>query len=116
MHEGEQIYESKLNPAGGFQWSFKAPEAQLKSASGQVVGKQARPRRRDDVYAISLWSKCSLIRPCRTFCIEGFVLDHYQSLTLRLLPGGATLPGYDIFLLLDQAPFSRRTPPGRERI
>ena len=37
--EGEQIYESKLNPAGGFQWSFKAPEAQLKSASGQVVGK-----------------------------------------------------------------------------
>jgi hypothetical protein len=37
--EGEQIYESKPNPAGGFQWSLKAPEAQLKSASGQVVGK-----------------------------------------------------------------------------
>jgi hypothetical protein len=41
----------------------------------------------------SLWSKCSLIRPCRTFCIEGFVLDRYQTLPLRLLPGGATLPG-----------------------
>jgi hypothetical protein len=37
--EGVQIYESKPNPAGGFQWSLKAPEAQLKSASGQVMGK-----------------------------------------------------------------------------
>jgi len=37
--EGVQIYESKPNPAGGFQWSLKAPEAQLKSASGQVLGK-----------------------------------------------------------------------------
>jgi hypothetical protein len=36
--EGVQIYESKPNPAGGFQWSLKAPEAQLKSASGQVLG------------------------------------------------------------------------------
>jgi len=37
--EGVQIYESKPNPAGGFQWSLKAPEAELKSASGQVLGK-----------------------------------------------------------------------------
>jgi uncharacterized protein DUF3455 len=37
--EGVQIYESKQNPGGGFQWSLKAPEAQLKSASGEVVGK-----------------------------------------------------------------------------
>jgi len=36
--EGVQIYESKPNPAGGFQWSLKAPEAQLKSASGQILG------------------------------------------------------------------------------
>jgi hypothetical protein len=36
--EGVQIYESKANPAGGFQWSLKAPEAQLKSASGRVLG------------------------------------------------------------------------------
>jgi len=40
-----------------------------------------------------LGAKCSLIRLCRTFCVEGFALDCYQSLTLRLLPGGATLPG-----------------------
>jgi len=37
--EGVQIYESKPNPSGGFQWSLKAPEAVLKSASGQVLGK-----------------------------------------------------------------------------
>jgi hypothetical protein len=37
--EGVQIYESKPNPGGGFQWSLKAPEAQLKSASGEVLGK-----------------------------------------------------------------------------
>jgi hypothetical protein len=37
--EGVQIYESKPNPAGGFQWSFKAPEADLKSATGEVLGK-----------------------------------------------------------------------------
>jgi Protein of unknown function (DUF3455) len=37
--EGVQIYESKPNPSGGFQWSLKAPEAELKSASGQVLGK-----------------------------------------------------------------------------
>src|SRR5215471_7791648 len=36
--EGVQIYESRPNPAGGFQWALKAPEAQLKSASGQVLG------------------------------------------------------------------------------
>jgi Protein of unknown function (DUF3455) len=36
--EGVQIYESKPNPAGGFQWSLRAPEAQLKSVSGQVLG------------------------------------------------------------------------------
>lgn len=37
--EGVQIYESKPNPAGGFQWSAKAPEAELKSLSGEVLGK-----------------------------------------------------------------------------
>jgi Protein of unknown function (DUF3455) len=38
--EGIQIYESKPNPAGGgFQWSLKAPEAELKSTSGEVLGK-----------------------------------------------------------------------------
>ena len=37
--EGVQIYESKRSPAGGFQWSFKAPEAELKSTSGEVLGK-----------------------------------------------------------------------------
>ena len=37
--EGIQIYESKPDPAGGFQWSLKAPEAKLKSTSGEVLGK-----------------------------------------------------------------------------
>jgi hypothetical protein len=37
--EGVQIYESKPNLSGGFQWSLKAPEAELKSVSGQVLGK-----------------------------------------------------------------------------
>jgi hypothetical protein len=37
--EGFQIYKSEPNPTGGLQWSLKAPEAQLKSASGQVLGK-----------------------------------------------------------------------------
>jgi Protein of unknown function (DUF3455) len=37
--EGVQIYESKPNPSGGIQWSLKAPEAELKSASGEVLGK-----------------------------------------------------------------------------
>jgi Protein of unknown function (DUF3455) len=37
--EGVQIYESKPNSGGGFHWSLKAPEAQLKSASGEVLGK-----------------------------------------------------------------------------
>jgi hypothetical protein len=37
--DGIQIYESKANPAGGFQWSLKAPEAELKNAAGEVLGK-----------------------------------------------------------------------------
>jgi hypothetical protein len=37
--DGAQIYESKPNPAGGFQWSLKAPDAELKSLSGEVLGK-----------------------------------------------------------------------------
>jgi hypothetical protein len=36
--EGVQIYESKPDPAGGFQWSLKAPDAELKSTSGEVLG------------------------------------------------------------------------------
>ena len=37
--DGVQIYESKPNPSGGFQWSLKGPEAQLKSMSGEILGK-----------------------------------------------------------------------------
>ena len=37
--EGVQIYESKPNPSGGFQWSLKAPEANLKGLSGEILGK-----------------------------------------------------------------------------
>ena len=37
--DGVQIYESKPNPAGGFQWVLKAPEAELKSLSGETLGK-----------------------------------------------------------------------------
>jgi hypothetical protein len=37
--EGVQIYESERNPSGGFQWSLKAPEADLKSPSGEILGK-----------------------------------------------------------------------------
>ncbi len=35
----ERVYEIKPNPAGGFQWSLKAPDAELKSLSGEVLGK-----------------------------------------------------------------------------
>jgi Protein of unknown function (DUF3455) len=37
--DGVQIYESKPNPAGGFQWSLKAPDADLKNLSGEIIGK-----------------------------------------------------------------------------
>ena len=37
--EGVQIYESKLNSAGTYEWALKAPEAQLKSLTGEVLGK-----------------------------------------------------------------------------
>jgi uncharacterized protein DUF3455 len=37
--EGVQIYESKPSPSGGFQWALKAPEAELKSVSGEILGK-----------------------------------------------------------------------------
>jgi hypothetical protein len=37
--EGVQIYEAKANPAGGYQWTLKMPEAELKDLSGQLVGK-----------------------------------------------------------------------------
>jgi hypothetical protein len=37
--EGVQIYESKANPTGSYEWALKAPEAQLKSLSGEVLGK-----------------------------------------------------------------------------
>ena len=36
--DGVQIYESKPNPLGGFRWSLKAPEAELTSLSGEIVG------------------------------------------------------------------------------
>ena len=47
--------------------------------------------------------------PCRTFCIEGFVCCRYRQPTLRLLPAGASVAGWDIFLPLDQRALSRRT-------
>jgi hypothetical protein len=37
--EGVQIYESKANSAGAYQWVLKAPEAALKSLTGEVLGK-----------------------------------------------------------------------------
>jgi Protein of unknown function (DUF3455) len=37
--DGVQIYESKPNSSGGFQWSLKAPEAELKSLTGEILGK-----------------------------------------------------------------------------
>ncbi len=37
--EGVQIYEGKPNPAGGYKWALKAPEAELKDLSGKLVGK-----------------------------------------------------------------------------
>ena len=42
--EGVQIYESKRSPAGGFQWSLKAPEAELKSTSGEVLANMVPDR------------------------------------------------------------------------
>ena len=36
---GRSDYESKPNPSGGFQWSLKAPEANLKGLSGEILGK-----------------------------------------------------------------------------
>jgi hypothetical protein len=37
--EGVLIYESEPTSAGGFQWSLKVPQAELKSTSGEVLGK-----------------------------------------------------------------------------
>jgi hypothetical protein len=37
--EGAQIYQSKPNSAGGYEWTLKAPEAELKSLTGEVIGK-----------------------------------------------------------------------------
>ena len=37
--EGVQIYEAKPNPAGGYKWALKAPEAELKDLSGKLFGK-----------------------------------------------------------------------------
>jgi hypothetical protein len=42
------------------------------------------------------------MRLYRTFCIEGFVFCRCQQPTPQLLPAGATLAGWDIFLPLDQ--------------
>src|SRR5262249_51173655 len=53
-----------------------------------------------------LWSRCSLIPPCGTFCIGGLVLRRYQRLTPRLLPAGATVAGWVSFLPLDQRALS----------
>src|SRR5215831_3256995 len=53
-----------------------------------------------------LWSRCSLIPPCGTFCIGGLMLRRYQRLTPRLLPAGATVAGWVSFLPLDQRALS----------
>jgi hypothetical protein len=37
--EGVQIYETKRNATGAYEWALKAPEAELKSLSGEVLGK-----------------------------------------------------------------------------
>src|ERR1700732_4693239 len=37
--EGVQIYESKPNSTGAYEWTLKAPEAELKSLTGEVLGK-----------------------------------------------------------------------------
>jgi Protein of unknown function (DUF3455) len=37
--EGVQIYETKRNAAGAYEWALKAPEAELKSLTGEVLGK-----------------------------------------------------------------------------
>jgi len=37
--EGVQIYDAKSNPAGGYKWVLKGPEAELKDISGKLVGK-----------------------------------------------------------------------------
>jgi hypothetical protein len=37
--EGVQIYEAKRNSAGAYEWGLKAPEAELKSVTGEVLGK-----------------------------------------------------------------------------
>jgi Protein of unknown function (DUF3455) len=37
--EGVQIYESRTSSAGGYQWVLKAPEAELKSLTGEILGK-----------------------------------------------------------------------------
>ena len=50
----------------------------------------------------SFWPVCSLIRPCRTFGTGGFALCRYQQLALRLLPAGAAVAGWVIFLPLEE--------------
>jgi Protein of unknown function (DUF3455) len=37
--EGVQVYESKANSTGAYQWALKAPDAELKSLAGEVLGK-----------------------------------------------------------------------------
>jgi Protein of unknown function (DUF3455) len=37
--EGVQIYESKSTSSGAYAWTLKAPEAELQSLSGEVLGK-----------------------------------------------------------------------------
>lgn len=37
--EGVQIYQSRAKAAGEYEWVFKAPEAELKSFTGEILGK-----------------------------------------------------------------------------
>jgi hypothetical protein len=53
---------------------------------------------------------CALTDPLKgTFSTRGFDPDRYRPEPLRLFPAGATVAGWDTFLPLDHAPFSRRT-------
>ena len=51
--------------------------------------------------SLMLWPARSLIAFSATFCTEGFARSSCPLRTLRLLPAGATVAGWDIFLPLE---------------
>src|SRR5690242_3088336 len=62
----------------------------------------SRPARRSLLFRPA----CSLSPLFGTFCTRGFDPGHYQPEPLRLLPVGATVTGWAIFLPLDQRALS----------